>query len=90
VKKLLPLTLIFSLPITDTLSSAPLRLSYIAATHYFNSKRSAGQKINAKDHAAANQPYLDDAYRSTAKIRVRVPCVTRESMRNRLKHARAT
>jgi ABC-type nitrate/sulfonate/bicarbonate transport system substrate-binding protein len=61
----------------------------IEATRYFKTDREGTQKVMAKYHAAANQAYLDDAYRTTAKILERVPFVTREGMRIQLEQARA-
>lgn len=43
----------------------------------------------AKYHATANQKYLDDAYRTTAKILERIPYVTRQGMGSQLDQARA-
>jgi hypothetical protein len=42
----------------------------------------------AKYHSTANKAYLDDAYRTTAKILDRVPYVTREGIRIQLEQAR--
>ena len=64
-------------------------MALIEATRYFKSDREGTQKIMAKYHAAANKAYLDDAYRTTAKILERVPYVTRDAMRIQLDQVRA-
>jgi NitT/TauT family transport system substrate-binding protein len=64
-------------------------MALIEATHYFKTDREGTQKVMAKYHTAANKAYLDDAYRTTAKILDRVPYATREGMRIQLEQARA-
>ena len=64
-------------------------MALIEATRYFKTDRDGTEKIMAKYHATANKAYLDDAYRTTAKILDRIPYVTREGMRIQLEHARA-
>jgi ABC-type nitrate/sulfonate/bicarbonate transport system substrate-binding protein len=59
------------------------------ATHYFKSDKDGTQKIIAKYHASANKAYLEDAYRTTAKILERTPYVTREGMKTQLEQARS-
>lgn len=63
-------------------------MALIEATYYFKTNKEDTQKIMARYHPAANKPYLDDAYRSTAKILERVPYVTREGMTIQLEEAR--
>jgi NitT/TauT family transport system substrate-binding protein len=60
------------------------------ATHYFKSDKDGTQKIIAKYHAPANKAYLEDAYRTTAKILERTPYVTREGMKTQLEQARSS
>jgi hypothetical protein len=59
------------------------------ATHYFKNDKDGTQKIIAKYHASANRAYLEDAYRTTAKILERTPYVTRDGMKAQLDHARS-
>ena len=59
------------------------------ATHYFKSNKDGTQKIIPKYHASANKAYLEDAYRTTAKILERRPYVTREGMKTQLEQARS-
>jgi ABC-type nitrate/sulfonate/bicarbonate transport system substrate-binding protein len=60
------------------------------AKRYFKTDKTGTQKIMAKYHGTANQAYLDDAYRTTAKIIERTPYVTHEGMKIQLEQARAT
>lgn len=64
-------------------------MALIEATRYFKTDRDGTQKIIAKYHATANKAYLDEAYRTTAKILERTPYATREGMRIQLEQARA-
>ncbi|MGH7870775.1 MAG: ABC transporter substrate-binding protein [Candidatus Binatia bacterium] len=64
-------------------------MALIEATRYFKTDKAGTQRIMAKYHATANQAYLDDAYRTTAKILDRVPYVTREGMSIQVEQARA-
>ena len=59
------------------------------ATHYFKSNKDGTQKIIAKYHASANRAYIEDAYRTTAKILERTPYVTRDGMKAQLEQARS-
>jgi hypothetical protein len=59
------------------------------ATHYFKSDKDGTQRIIAKYHASANKAYLEDAYRTTAKILERTPYVTRDGMKAQLEQARS-
>jgi NitT/TauT family transport system substrate-binding protein len=65
-------------------------IALIEAAHYFKSDKEGTQKIIAKYHSAANKAYLEDAYRTTAKILERTPYVTREGMRIQLEQARSS
>ena len=64
-------------------------MALIEATRYFKTERDGTQKIMAKYHATANKGYLDEAYRTTAKILDRTPYATRDGMRIQLEQARA-
>jgi ABC-type nitrate/sulfonate/bicarbonate transport system substrate-binding protein len=65
-------------------------MALIEATHYFKSDKAGTQKIIAKYHASANNAYLEDAYRTTAKILERTPYVTRDGMKAQLEQARSS
>ncbi len=62
-------------------------MALIDAAHYFKNNKEAVQKIVAKYLRGANQAYLDNSYRSTAKILERVPYTSREGMKIQLDEA---
>ena len=63
-------------------------MALIEAAHYFKTDKEGTEKIIARYHPAANKPYLEDAYSSTAKILERIPRVTREGMKVQLDEAK--
>lgn len=62
-------------------------MALIEAAHYFKSNKEGTQRIVAKYLRGANQAYLEDAYKATAKIMERVPYTTREGMKIQLDQA---
>ena len=62
-------------------------MAMIEAGHYFKTNREGTQRIVAKYLRGANKDYLEDAYRSTAKLIERVPYTTREGMKIQLDDA---
>lgn len=62
-------------------------MALIEAGHYFKTDREGTQRVVAKYLRGANKAYLEDAYRSTAKLIERVPYTTREGMKIQLDHA---
>ena len=64
-------------------------MALIEATHYFKSDKDGTQEIIAKYHVTANKAYIEDAYRTTAKILERTPYVTRDGMKIQLEQARS-
>lgn len=48
-------------------------MAMIEAGHYFKTNREGTQRVVAKHLRGANNDYLEDAYRSTAKLIERVP-----------------
>jgi NitT/TauT family transport system substrate-binding protein len=59
----------------------------IEGAHYFKTNKEGSQKIVAKYLRGANQAYLEDSYRATAKLMERVPYTTREGMKIQLNDA---
>ncbi|MBI2210483.1 MAG: ABC transporter substrate-binding protein [Deltaproteobacteria bacterium] len=59
----------------------------IEGAHYFKSNKEGAQKIIAKYLRGANQAYLEDSYRATAKLMERAPYTTREGMKIQLDQA---
>jgi len=59
-------------------------MAMIEAGHYFKTNREGTQRVVAKYLRGANKDYLEDAYRSTAKLIERVPYTTREGMKIQL------
>jgi hypothetical protein len=57
------------------------------AGHYFKTNKDGTQRVVAKYLRGANKDYLEDSYRSTAKLIDRVPYTTREGMKIQLDDA---
>ncbi|OGP30199.1 MAG: hypothetical protein A2038_15460 [Deltaproteobacteria bacterium GWA2_57_13] len=62
-------------------------MALIEAGHYFKTNKEGTQRVVAKYLRGANKDYLEDAYRSTAKLIDRVPYTTREGMKIQLDDA---
>lgn len=62
-------------------------MALIEAGHYFKTDKEGTQRVVAKYLRGANKAYLEDAYRSTAKLIERVPYTTREGMKIQLDDA---
>ena len=52
--------------------------------------KQARKRVIAKYYASANKAYLEDAYRTTAKILERTPYVTRDGMKAQPEQARSS
>ena len=63
-------------------------MALVEAAHYFKTNKEGAQEVMAKYHYAANKRYLEDAYRTTAKLLERVPYTTRQGMKIQLEQAR--
>jgi len=62
-------------------------MALIEAAHYFKTNKEGTQRIIARYLRGANLAYLEDAYRSAAKLMERVPYTTREGMKIQLADA---
>ncbi len=62
-------------------------MALIEATHYFKTNKEGTQKVIGKYLQGANEAYLEDSYRATAKILDRVPYPTRAGMKIQLEEA---
>ncbi len=62
-------------------------MALVEAAHYFKTNKEGAQRIVAKYLRGANKAYLEDAYRSTAKLMERVPYTTRGGMKIQLEQA---
>ncbi|MBI2359062.1 MAG: ABC transporter substrate-binding protein [Deltaproteobacteria bacterium] len=62
-------------------------MALVEAGHYFKTNKEGAQRVVAKYLRVANKAYLEDSYRSTAKLIDRVPYTTREGMKIQLDDA---
>lgn len=62
-------------------------MAMVEAGHYFKTNKEGTQRVVAKYLRGANKDYLEDAYRSTAKLIDRVPYTTRDGMKIQLDNA---